>query len=224
MAEMEDVFLRYPQPCKPTVPTFSTVAGHEAKIIEFTPDYFWQNLCHSVHFRKTLTSVVREYPDAAFIEMSPHPVLSSHIFASVQRDAVCPMRRNKDSSASDVELLALTQAIGSLFMSGASCIDLTALYGRASRKQAYEIPYPFTTRHFPMRIDGPRITGSSHPNNSALLVKMNSKTFPDLAQHVINGEPIVPSAAFLDMVCKPFKINADWCSLLGRRSFKPERG
>lgn len=200
LSGIAEVFSRYPQHCVPTIPTFSTVAGHDEMISEFTPDYFWQNMRSPVIFQQTVETIVEEYPDATFIEISPHPVLSSYIFASAQREAVCPMRREKDGSASDLELLALKKAIGSLFISGVNSIDLTALYGPASRDLAYQIPYPFTARHFPMRIDGPRIDGHSSSDGSALRLKMNSKLFPDLAQHVINGAEIVPAAAFIDMV------------------------
>lgn len=196
---MVDVFSRFPRPCKPVVPTFSSVAGQEEMISEFTPEYFWQNLRRPVHFQQAIETAIDENPDAIFIEISPHPVLSSYILASTQKDAFCPMRREKDVSALNADLVAFTEIIASLSVS-INSIDLTMLYGRASRNQAYSIPYPFTTRHFPLRIDGPRSASSTNSETSALRINMNAKLFPDLAQHIINGEKIVPAAAFLDMV------------------------
>lgn len=204
LAGIGEVFSRYPGPCKPVIPTFSSVDGHEEMISEFTPEYFWKNLRNPVRFQETVESVIEEYPDAVFIEMSPHPVLSPSISLLTEKDPVCPMQRGKDLSASDVELAAFTHAIGSLFILGVNTIDLTTLYGRPSRNTLSNIPYPFNPRQFQTQIDGPRSAGSSGSDTYALRVKMNSKLFPDLAQHVMNNEPILPATAMLDMVCAPF--------------------
>jgi hypothetical protein len=85
-------------------------------------------------------------------------------------------------------------------MNGVNTIDLTSLYGRASRNPAYYIEYPFTARYFPLRIDGPRALTSLGCGQSSKRLKMNAKTHPDLAEHVINGEPIVPAAAYIGVV------------------------
>jgi acyl transferase domain-containing protein len=197
---MEDVFARYPQPCRPSVRTFSTVAGQPRILDEFTPEYCWQNLRSPVHFQQAVSAVLEEYSEAVFVEISPHPALSSYISALGQSEVLCPMKRENKAAAADVELVAFAQALGSLITLGVHNVDLTSLYGRTIRNGAYDIPYPFTRRKFPMRIDGPRDPVSSPNDHTVLRMKMNSKTHPDLAQHAINGEPIVPAAAFLDMV------------------------
>ena len=51
-----------------------------------------------------------------------------------------------------------------------------------------------------MRVDGPRVTEPTHGGLTSLILQMNAKSFPDLAEHFVNGEPIVPAAAFIDMV------------------------
>jgi hypothetical protein len=109
------------------------------------------------------------------------------------------MRRPAKNSSTTVELSAFYSSLGALVMLGLNSIDLTTLYGRASRNPTYDIPYPFTRRTFPLRVAGPRESPVIKGGYS-LLLKMNAKTFPDLAEHVINGEPIVPAAAFVDMV------------------------
>lgn len=200
MKGIEDVFSRYPQRCVPAITTFSTVSGQPLLVSEFTPNYWWQNLRRQVHFAQTISMALERYPEAAFIEISPHPTLSSYISAAGQSDVVCPMKRAKSGSTSDPETLAFTDAIGTLSRLGISSFDLTSLYGRASRNKQYDIPYPFTLRDFPMRIDGPRINASSRPEVSALCLKMNAQTHPDLAQHIINGEKVVPASALVDMV------------------------
>ena len=194
------VFSRHGGLHRPIVRTYSTVAGQPRITTRFTPEYFWDNLRNPVHFHQGTTSVLDDIPDAVFVEISPHPALSSYLASSVGHDRVlCPMRRPKTPSDTDAEALAFTRTIGDLIVLGVNQIDLTSLYGRSSRDPAYDIPYPFTERYFPMRIDGPRSFGAPS-DGSGLHLQINAKTHPDLAQHMINGEPIMPGAGFLDMV------------------------
>ena len=196
------VFDRYPGPHVPVIPCYSTVAQHGRFIHEFTPEYMWKNVRQPVHFHQAISAMLESTPDAIFVEISPHPALSSYVSSvGVSPSAtICPMRRPAKNSPTPVELAAFYSSLGALVALGVNSIDLTTLYGRASRDPAYDIPYPFTRRAFPLRADGPR-EAPLIKGGYSLLLKMNAKTFPDLAEHVINGEPIVPAAAFIDMVC-----------------------
>jgi len=196
------VFGRYPGPHVPAIPCYSAVADHGKSIHEFTPEYMWNNIRRPVHFHQAISAILQDTPDAIFVEISPHPALSSYVSSlGVSPNAmICPMRRPAKNSPAPVELATFYSSLGVLVTLGVNSIDLTTLYGRASRDPAYDIPYPFTRRVFPLRVDGPR-EASIVKGGYSLLLKMNAKTFPDLAEHVINGEPIVPAAAFIDMVC-----------------------
>ena len=195
------VFSRHGGLHRPIIRTYSTVAGQPRVIARFTPEYFWDNLRNPVHFHQGTTSVLDDFPGAVFVEISPHPALSSYLASSVGHHRVlCPMRRQKSPSDTDAEALAFTRTVGDLIVLGINQIDLTSLYGRSSRDPAYNIPYPFTERYFPMRIDGPRSRSGALRDGSCLHLQINAKNHPDLAQHVINGEPIMPGAGFLDMV------------------------
>ena len=195
------VFDRYPGPHVPVIPCYSTVADQGRLIDEFTLEYMWNNVRRPVHFHQAISAISRDTPGAAFVEISPHPALSSYVSSvGVSPGAiVCPMRRPAKNSSTPVELSTLLSSLGALVTLGVNSIDLTALYGRASRNPAYDIPYPFARLAFPLRIDGP-CEAPSVKGGYSLLLKMNAKTYPDLAEHVINGEPIVPGAAFIDMV------------------------
>ena len=199
---VRNVFDRYPGPHVPVIPCYSSVAEHGTLIHEFTPEYMWANIRRPVHFHQAISAMLQSTPDAAFVEISPHPALSSYVSSvGVSPGAtICPMRRPAKNSPTPVELTTFCSSLGALVTLGVNSIDLTTLYGRASRDPAYDIPYPFTRRVFPLRVDGPRETPFIKGGYSSLL-KMNTKTFPDLAEHVINGEPIVPAAAFIDIVC-----------------------
>ena len=199
-----DVFEEFSDLHAPIVPCYSTVAGHGKYIEEFTANYLWENFRQPVHFHQAISSILEDHPHATFIEISPHPALSSYISAAgVESGAVvCPSRRlARAPNITQMELKTFLSSIGALSTHGVNSIDLTPLYGRASRDPVYDIPYPFTRRHFPMRVDGPRVAETTHGGLTSLILQMNAKSFPDLAEHVINGEPIVPAAAFIDMVC-----------------------
>ena len=199
---VQEVFDRYPGPHVPVIPCYSTVAEHGRLIHEFTPEYIWNNVRRPVHFHQAVSAILESASDAVFVEISPHPTMSSYVSSvGVSPSAmICPMRRPAKNSTAPVELAAFHSSLGALVTLGVNSIDLTTLYGRASRDPAYDIPYPFTRRTFPLRVDGPR-EAPSVKGGYSLLLKMNAKTFPDLAEHVISGEPIVPAAAFIDMVC-----------------------
>ena len=197
------VFSRHGGLHRPTIRTYSTVAGKPRITTKFTPEYFWDNLRNTVHFYQGTTSVLDDFPSAVFVEISPHPALSSYIASSTGSDrTLCPMRRPKTPSDINAEVLAFTRTIGDLITLGVNEIDLTNLYGRPSRDPAYDIPYPFTERYFPMRICGPRSRSEVPQDGSSLHLQISPKTHSDLAQHVINGEPIMPGAGFLDMVSR----------------------
>jgi len=198
-----NVFEEFPGFHTPTIPCYSTVAGHGKYVEEFTADYLWENFRRPVHFHQAISSIVEDHPNAMFIEVSPHPALSSYISATgVEPGAVvCPSRRlARAPNITQMELKTFLSSIGALSAHGVNSIDLTSLYGRASRDPVYDTPYPFTKRHFPMRVDGPRVAEPTQGGLTSLILQMNAKSFPDLAQHVVNGEPIVPAAAFIDMV------------------------
>lgn len=200
---MKDIFARYEGTHKPNIPCYSTVSGHGKFIEDFNAEYCWSNIRRPVHYHQAVSSILNDYPTAAFLEVSPHPTLSSYIVSlGVPSNMItCPLRRpSKKSSASNLEITSFAESLGVLTTLGLNTIDLSALYGRASRDLSYNIPYPFTTRHFPMRFDGPREPSAANGSACALRTKMNAKTFPDLAEHVINGEKIAPAACLIDMV------------------------
>ena len=203
LSSVGGVFDEFPGLHAPTVPCYSTVAGHGRHIKEFTADYLWKNFRRPVHFHQAISSILEDHPNATFVEISPHPALSSYISATgVEPGAVvCPSRRlSKTPNIVQTELKTFLSSIGTLSTLGVNSIDLTPLYGRASRDPTYDVPYPFMERQFPIRVDGPRVMEPAHGGSTSLMLQVNAKNFPDLAEHTINGEPVVPAAAFIDMV------------------------
>ena len=128
----------------------------------------------------------------------PHPALSSYVSATaVLLGAVArPSRRlSRAPNVVQTQLKTFLSSIGTLTMLGVNSIDLISVYGRASRDPVYNIPYPFTKREFPLRIDGPRVMESPQGGSTSLTVQMNAKFIPDLAEHVVYGKPVIPSTS-----------------------------
>jgi hypothetical protein len=60
------------------------------------------------------------------------------------------------SEKTTMESIAFVETMRLFSMNGVGIIELTPLYGCASCDPAYDIPYPFTTRHFLFLTYGPQ--------------------------------------------------------------------
>lgn len=205
---VSEVFTKYSEPHTAKVKMYSTLTGSEWTE-EFTADYYWQTTRNPVQFTQAMTAILEATPNATFLELSPHPVLSSYMSAlgAQEGSVVCPMRRAKDSNVYH-EQATLLDCIGRLIARGHSSVDFSILNGtergdNTTSDVSYP-SYPFVRKHvayfpdsshFPIR----QLQSRNGPLNGRCL-KVNSLTHPDLAQHVIRGEPIMPAAGFLEMV------------------------
>ncbi|KAH9841048.1 uncharacterized protein C8Q71DRAFT_890608 [Rhodofomes roseus] len=204
--EMVEAFARY-GPCRaPSITTYSTATG--ALLEEFSPDYFWHNSRGPVRFAQTVRSVLRAHSTARFIEISPHAVLSLYLqeLGVPPTSILCPMRRAK-AYAAHQEQAVLLNAMGQLVTSGCNAIDFRAFNDSPFAMRDCDIPLPsyplarkpipFLPRHSKLLQQqlGPLVRPLSGDN-----LRVNHATHPELAQHVINQEPIMPASGFLEMV------------------------
>ncbi|KAJ7801502.1 hypothetical protein B0H14DRAFT_2895228 [Mycena olivaceomarginata] len=206
LAKMEDIFTRYPGSHTPSIPVYSTC--HEEQLVEeFTPSYFWDNCRNAVLFSKAISDSLVSSP--IFLEVSCHAVLSSSILAWGVPDnrVLCPMRRispKKAPSVSSTEPEVFLDTLGSLSLLGLNSLDLSALYGPSDFKPKFiehslavrDIPPPKSLsprgRYQPMA-DRKGPLSSSNPY-------INKVSHPTLAEHVINGEPILPATAITELL------------------------
>ncbi|KAF8180692.1 hypothetical protein K438DRAFT_2170972 [Mycena galopus ATCC 62051] len=188
----------------PRIPVFST-CRHKPLVEKFTPSYFWDNCRNAVLFSDAMSAVVHSSP--IFLEVSCHPVLSSSILEHgvPENRVLCPMRRlsgKKPSSVSPTEPVTFLDIVGRLSLLGINSLDLSGLYGFSAAKPKL-IDHPLTTRVIPP----PNSTFSrphsksdhSHPLASPNLT-IDKFSHPDLAEHVINGEPILPATGFIELL------------------------
>ncbi|KAF9016931.1 polyketide synthase [Hymenopellis radicata] len=203
--EMEIAFSRYPGSHAPIVPTYSTQTGSRWES-EFTPEYMWNNGRVPVRFEQTVSAVVQEMPEAIFIEIGPHPALSSYIsgMGAKPDKVLCPMRRSKNvTEFSEIADLLLT--VGNLSSLGVNTINFHAVNATDSLGISKPLPaYPFAPKPMPLYAESSQIAIKQKRSRKGPLnfdnFSMNALTHPDLAEHVIKGEPILPATGFFEMI------------------------
>jgi len=213
-----------PQPA--TVPLYSSVTGALIEGTQLDGAYWGRNLRDPFLFSQ-VTKKIAEAGFETFLEVSPHPVLSSSIIQSYQKlgreiTAFASIRRN------EAELTNLYQTLGSFYMRGYP-VNWAKLYAEAG--QVVSLPtYPFqretywytqlastglrfnATTHRPVSIN----TGSGpvvrlHPLFETYLelafspgsylwqgdIDLNRLTY--LNDHQVQGRVILPGAAYVEM-------------------------
>lgn len=209
---LRDLFLRFPGPHNPRIPTYSTLTGKRFSG-PFDAAYFWNNTRSQVMFTDAINSVDSSHT-STFVEISPHPVLSSYVTSMVHEACtVLPTIHRSKHGKSPTEHRDFLELCGRLTTAGHNCVDFTRLNGRCSSNYLkVALPaYPFQKKSYPMYPATPGYVKQMAPRRGPLnhkYLKLNKETHPTIAQHIIRGEPIMPAAGFLEMVrpssCLPF--------------------
>lgn len=200
---MQDIFLRYPDPCVPAIPVFSTCRPGEM-VKEFTPEYFWDNARNPVYFSDAISRVLGQNnpSETFFIEISPHPVLSDAIAAhGVPVDRIiCPMQRfPREAYDPHHETICLLSNTAQLSLAGYDHLDLSGFYGVwKHRKPLFN--HPLQRLQVPPFKTFARSGGQ--PNNPLLssLPLLNTNVINLFSQHRVENVPVVPATGWLEMV------------------------
>jgi acyl transferase domain-containing protein len=201
---VSDVFCKHSSR-RPTIPVYSAKTG-QIFTGNMDADYFWDNTKGPVRFAEAIHELVANTKDVAFIELSPHPVLSSYLSALVPQGStiVSPLRRaNPKKKETNVELMSLFSSIGQLTSAGLSNVNISALAGRRAQLLLKLPEYPFSPKQLPIWTPSSVATRYRQPRNGPLnypQLRVNSQTHPSLAQHIIRGEPIMPATGYIEMV------------------------
>ncbi|KAG1732311.1 hypothetical protein EDB19DRAFT_1912149 [Suillus lakei] len=194
-----DIFDRYPsQP--PQIPTYSTESGM-LKHDRFSAEYYWSTTRGPVQFTGAIQRTIQEIGSPNFLEIGPHPALASYLVTLGGETAtvVCPLRRPK---ANQGEMVSFLDALGKLAVAGHSSIDFNVLNGCTAADVPKLPAYPFSRKKVFLYPTSSSIKKIRQPRNGPLnysQLRINSQTHPYLAQHVIQGEPIMPATGFLEM-------------------------
>lgn len=201
---VEDVFSRY-RVSPTTVETWSTKTGSLQESL-YDAEYYWDSTRGPVRFTEAVQGIAQKHPHAIYVELGPHPVLTSYVSAITEQKTaavVCPQRRPRSSERQPVEAAALLEAVGKLVVSGYTRVDFDALFGTAPAPVDVLPAYPFARKDVPYTAPTVEIARQRQQRNGPLnysQLQINEKTHPDLAEHVIKGEPIMSTAGYLEMV------------------------
>ncbi|KAF9466964.1 polyketide synthase [Collybia nuda] len=201
---IDDIFSRYHGNYTPTTRTFSCVTGEEWKGA-FGPEYLWHNAVQPVLFSRSISAILQEAPSAIFIEVSPHPVLSSYLseLGAGAQSIVGPMKRTKKMHTFHESTIFL-EAIGRIAQLGYNNISFPTLHGNDQPNFNISTPpYRFAPKLIPYYPESSQMVAKYLRNRIGPLnyadLKFNTATHPELAEHVIRGEAIMPAAGFIEM-------------------------
>ncbi|KAH9926041.1 uncharacterized protein B0H18DRAFT_954918 [Fomitopsis serialis] len=169
------------------VETFSSLTGGILNT-PYDARYFWDNTLGPVMFEPAINAIHTRHPQSIFVELGPHPVLSGYITAISGHGTtvLSPMKRSRTAGVG--EPMQLLDCVGRLVCAGYSRVNMDVLFGMAENASANIPPYPFarkeTDASWPIELPS---TANQHTDASWL------------ADHIIQNEPIMPAAGFLEM-------------------------
>jgi acyl transferase domain-containing protein/acyl carrier protein len=201
------------------VPLYSTVTGEPIGGRELGRDYWVRNVRQPVLFAPALQRALADGHNA-FIEVAPHPVLVrsiAGIVAESQRSAttVSSLRRDED------EYHGMLRSLGELYTAGAR-INWRALH-REDPGHLDLPPHGWEHRDFPVaklahratsrpaaepvaersgELLGRRIRLGAVPDLRAWTLPFELDSMPELADHVVDDMPIVPTTYWLSAVAE----------------------
>ncbi|SEM89772.1 type I polyketide synthase [Lihuaxuella thermophila] len=193
-------------PRQASIPLYSTAFGKLSDGREWNAEYWWKNVREPVYFSSAIEALI-EANTHTFLELSPHPVLTSSIKECLaQKEAegtvVHSLRRKEPERA---EILG---SLGALYTLGFA-VDWNAFYPEGG--QVVKLPsYPWQrVRHWQESeaSEQDRLGTGQHPLLGRRLrspyptweVQMDKWHRRYLDDHRIQGEVVYPGAAYVEM-------------------------
>jgi len=193
-----------------TIDLFSTVTGDKIEGRALTPAYWARNIRETVRFYPTILKMI-DHGYAVFVEISPHPILSSNIQKGLeerqQKGIVVHSLRRKTPEAAQ-----LMGSLGQLFTTGCP-IDWSTLFGKGRRY--VKLPhYPWQKEHFwneNARTLEERIGRRVHPHLEQMRafadhrdavtwdIELDQRNQPYIADHRVQGPLVYPGAGHVDL-------------------------
>lgn len=195
-------------------PIYSTVTGQVTDGSAFDAGYWVRNLRQPVLFSAAVERLLEDGHDA-FVEISPHPILSPAVEQALQeRDGgtvVPSLRRGED------ERSVLLASLGALYTaghpvdwrrlcpSGGRVVSLPAYPWQRERFWVETEGAPLPDRSFrggakrPHPFLGRRVDPADRSGSHVWEIALDRRLLAYLHDHVIRGAAVVPAAVFLEM-------------------------
>ncbi|XP_077994218.1 phenolphthiocerol synthesis polyketide synthase type I Pks15/1-like [Glandiceps talaboti] len=214
----------------PTIPMMSTVTNeYITREDAMDPNYWYKNIRQQVKFMPAIEKVMQEgYTN--FIEIGPHPALmpavtgifAAHKSRHSQRFITHSLKRPRDTNTLSDDLMNLFQSLAKLYVEGCH-IDLQSLFTHTQCVKKSIPMYPWQRvkctsevqegieiSKFPMKnhaMLGKKQKLSSLSNSSSHVwkSKISLVTLPWLKDHVVQGNVIVPAAAYVETALAAYR-------------------
>jgi acyl transferase domain-containing protein/acyl carrier protein len=195
-----------------SVPVYSTVTGAQATEEDFDAIYWGRNIRQPVRFAAAVRAVLDAGVDT-FVELSPHPVLSSMILlcAATTSQSVQLLPSLRQGLPEQFQMF---KSLAALFATGAE-IDWEGIHPKGGRvvalptyswqKQRYWLDQapPLPTDRFPNRLEGHPLLGarlrSPALKDAVFQSELDAQHPAFLQDHQIYGQVILPATAYVEM-------------------------
>ena len=193
---------------EPQVLLYSTVTGSRVDGFNYDAAYWWRNVREPVLFAQALEALI-DAGHSTFLEISPHPVLSSLVSedlkqSKVKGTVVASLRRGEDENEAERLLTSLAE----LYIAGQD-IDWSRFY--PGKNTLLPLPrYPWQRKHYwheGANAANNRLLPSSHPLLGTRLLQPEPCWLNDLslhrhaylADHQVQGLAIFPAAGYMEL-------------------------
>ena len=190
----------------PEIAMVSTVTTQQIATGKLDAAYWWRNVREPVRFEATIANIAADNPNALFFEVGPHPVLRSSIQQSLE-----PVNQSSPQAFSLnrklPEHLSFWKSICQLFTIGLP-IDWDSV-NKISGQYVKLPAYPWTMKEYRRMSDEvvEQLFGNTdhvffmervQSPNPTWEVEINKQILPWLGDHVVDGEVVLPGAAYID--------------------------
>ncbi|RJL20163.1 SDR family NAD(P)-dependent oxidoreductase [Bailinhaonella thermotolerans] len=210
---------------QPAIPLVSNLTGRLAGSEITEPGYWVDHVRQPVRFADAITTL-SEHQVTRFLEAGPDAQLTPMIEQTLTTDPETETETETEAEAASVvallrrdrhETTQLATALAQTWTHGTT-VDWTA-WPSGTHNRHLDLPtYPFQRRHFwfqPTPASDPAALGlgtADHPilgavveqpDGGAILTgRLSATTHPWLADHAINGTPILPGTAFVELALR----------------------
>jgi acyl transferase domain-containing protein len=194
----------------PTIPFISTVTGDAIEDDSLDGHYWWRNVREPVLFSAAIEKAARSGA-RIFVEIGPRSVLASNINETLEQTSlpfapIGVLEKTEDGDTND----PIRPAVSKAFVRGAK-VELDKLFG-PEPSRAVALPfYQWQRRAFrpnataeavshTLQTGWHRLIGARHSASGVEWVGLlDSALLPELADHEVGGQAILPGAAFIEI-------------------------